>query len=176
MQSVPVTTKVVSSNPIHGEVYSIPHSVIQFVSYLRQVGDFPLELRFPPPIKLTATRGVTTLGSSRHVHMHKCGKSALNMDALYNFRTSFSVVVSCLETPKTYHDEKVALYLNAILLFVYFIYFIKMYCDIKSRSLFGRYLVVSQKHAYVQKKKIRSILTKIHFSDVTLFFGKLIIY
>ena len=27
VQSVPITTRVVSSNPIHGEVYSIQHSV-----------------------------------------------------------------------------------------------------------------------------------------------------
>jgi hypothetical protein len=39
VQSVPITTKVVSLNPIHGEVYSIQ---------LCQVGGF---LRFPPPIK-----------------------------------------------------------------------------------------------------------------------------
>ena len=36
----------------HGEVYSIQHYVIKFVSDLRQVGGF---LRLPPPIKLTAT-------------------------------------------------------------------------------------------------------------------------
>jgi protein gp37 len=52
VQSVPITTKVVSSNPAHGEVYSIQYYVIQFVSDLRQVSGF---LRFPPPIKLTAT-------------------------------------------------------------------------------------------------------------------------
>ena len=40
MQSVPITTKVVSSNPVHGEVYSIQHYVIRFVSDLRQVGGF----------------------------------------------------------------------------------------------------------------------------------------
>jgi hypothetical protein len=34
VQSVPVTTKVVSSNPAHGEVYSIQHYVIKFVSDL----------------------------------------------------------------------------------------------------------------------------------------------
>ena len=114
---MPVTTKVVNSNPVHGEMYSIPHYVIKFGSYLRQVGGFPRELRFPPPLKLTATRGVTTLGSSRHVPIHKFDKSALSTDALYNFRTSFSGVVSSLETPKTDHDEMVALYLNAILKF-----------------------------------------------------------
>jgi len=52
LQSVPITTNVVSSNPVHGEVYSKQHYVLKFVSDLRQVGCF---LRFPPPIKLTAT-------------------------------------------------------------------------------------------------------------------------
>ena len=37
VQSVPITTKVVSSNSVHGEVYSIQHYVIKFVSDLRQV-------------------------------------------------------------------------------------------------------------------------------------------
>ena len=51
VQSVTITTKVVSSTPVHGEVYSIQHYVIKFVSDLRQVGGF---LRYPPP-KLSAT-------------------------------------------------------------------------------------------------------------------------
>ena len=55
MQSVPITTKVSSSNPTHGEVYSMQHYVIKFVSDLRQVDDFLCALRFPPPIKLTTT-------------------------------------------------------------------------------------------------------------------------
>ena len=55
MQSVLITIKVVSSNPVHGEVYSIHHYVIKFVSDLRQVGGFLLVLRVSPPIKLTAT-------------------------------------------------------------------------------------------------------------------------
>jgi hypothetical protein len=54
VQSVPITTKVVRLNPINGEVYSIQHYVIKFVSDLRQVGGFLRVLRFPPPIKLTA--------------------------------------------------------------------------------------------------------------------------
>ena len=40
VQLVPITTKVVSSNPAHGEVYSIQHYAIKFVSDLRQVGGF----------------------------------------------------------------------------------------------------------------------------------------
>ena len=40
MQSVPITTKVVSSNPVHGEVYSIQHYAIKFVSDLRQLSNF----------------------------------------------------------------------------------------------------------------------------------------
>ena len=41
VQSVPITTKVVSSNPVHVEVYTMQHYVIKCVSDLRQVGDFP---------------------------------------------------------------------------------------------------------------------------------------
>jgi hypothetical protein len=48
---VPITTKVVSSNPVHGEVYSIHHYVIKFVSDLRQVGGFLQVLRFFPTNK-----------------------------------------------------------------------------------------------------------------------------
>ena len=52
---MPTTTKFVSSNPVHGEVYSIQHYVRKFVSGLRQVGGFLRAFRFPAPIKLTAT-------------------------------------------------------------------------------------------------------------------------
>ena len=48
VQSVPITTKIVSSHPIHGEVYSMQHYVMQFLSNLRGT-------RFPPPKELTAT-------------------------------------------------------------------------------------------------------------------------
>jgi hypothetical protein len=53
VQSVYIATKVVRSNPVHGEVYSIQNYVIKFVSDLRQVAGFPPVLRFPPPVKLT---------------------------------------------------------------------------------------------------------------------------
>jgi hypothetical protein len=43
-------TKVVSSNPALGKVYSIQHYVIKFVSDLRQVAGFLRGLWFPPPI------------------------------------------------------------------------------------------------------------------------------
>jgi len=42
--------KLIIKNLVHGEVYSIQHYVIKFVSDLRQVGGFLLVLRFPPPI------------------------------------------------------------------------------------------------------------------------------
>jgi hypothetical protein len=51
----PITTKVVSSNPVHGEVYSMQHYVIKFISELQQVGGFLRVFRFSQPIKLTAT-------------------------------------------------------------------------------------------------------------------------
>ena len=41
MQSVTITTKVVSSNPIHGTVYSKQHYVINYVSDLWQVDGVP---------------------------------------------------------------------------------------------------------------------------------------
>jgi hypothetical protein len=37
MQSVPIATNVVSSNPAHGEVYSMQHYMIMFVSDLQQI-------------------------------------------------------------------------------------------------------------------------------------------
>jgi hypothetical protein len=37
VQSVPITTKVVSSNHAHGEVCSIQHYVLKFVSDLRKI-------------------------------------------------------------------------------------------------------------------------------------------
>ena len=55
VQSVPNSTKVFSLNPVHSEAYLIQHYVIKFVSDLRQVNGFLRVLRFPQPIKLTAT-------------------------------------------------------------------------------------------------------------------------
>ena len=54
-KSVSITTKVVSSNPIHGEVYSMQLHVIKFVNELQQVYSFLRLLQFPPPIKLIVT-------------------------------------------------------------------------------------------------------------------------
>ena len=53
MQPVLITTSVVSSKSANGEVFSIEHYVIKFVSDLRQVSGFLLELRFPLPIDRT---------------------------------------------------------------------------------------------------------------------------
>jgi hypothetical protein len=54
VQSVPITTKVVISNPVHDEVYSIQLYLMKFVGDLQQVGGFLRALLFLPPIKLTA--------------------------------------------------------------------------------------------------------------------------
>ena len=55
VQSVPITTTVMSSNHVHGKVYSIHYYVIKFVTDLQQVASFLQVFRFPPLIKLTAT-------------------------------------------------------------------------------------------------------------------------
>jgi len=39
-----ITSEIVNLNPVHGEVYSIQHYVIKFVSDLQQVGGFLLVL------------------------------------------------------------------------------------------------------------------------------------
>ena len=57
MQSVHITSKVASLNPADGEVYSIQHYVIEFVSDLRQVFCFLQIFQFPLQIKLTASGG-----------------------------------------------------------------------------------------------------------------------
>jgi len=55
VQSVPISTKVVSFNPTNSEWYSILHYVKTFVSDLRQVSGLFRIPRFAPPIRLTAT-------------------------------------------------------------------------------------------------------------------------
>ena len=66
LQSMPITTEVVSLNPVHGEVYSMYHYVIKFVIDLGQVGGFLRILRFPPPIKLTAAIQLKYCGIEDH--------------------------------------------------------------------------------------------------------------
>jgi len=69
VQSVLIITKVVSSNHANGEVYSIQHYVINFVSDLRQVSGLP------PPIKLDA---LIKLKYCRYVVL-----STINRNTLY---------------------------------------------------------------------------------------------
>ena len=68
VQSVDITTKVASSNPAHGEVYSMRHYVIMLVGDLRHVGGFLLVLWSPPPIKVSSTNktdiGLTKINKS----------------------------------------------------------------------------------------------------------------
>jgi hypothetical protein len=70
VQAMFITTNVLSSNTAHGEVYSIQHYVIQFVSDLLQVGDFLWILRFPPPIKLTPRYNWNIVESGVKHHNH----------------------------------------------------------------------------------------------------------
>ena len=72
MQSVPITTDVVSSGLDQGEVYKLQHYVIKFVSDLQQVGSFLRVLRFPLPIKLTATiEHIVESGVKHNIPKHK---------------------------------------------------------------------------------------------------------
>ena len=51
VQSVPITTKDVSSNPTHFKVYSIQLYMIKFVSDLQQISGFLQVFWFPLPMK-----------------------------------------------------------------------------------------------------------------------------
>ena len=55
VEPVPITTKVVSSNQAHGEMFSIQLYVIKSLSDLQQAYGFHRILMFPLPIKLNAT-------------------------------------------------------------------------------------------------------------------------
>ena len=55
-----ITTKVVSSNPAHCEVYSIQHYVLKFISDLRQAG------WFSPGTPVSSTN------KTDHHDMHMC--------------------------------------------------------------------------------------------------------
>ena len=55
LQSVSIITKVVSSNPVHVEVYSIQHHVINLSVTCDRSVIFSGVIRFTPPIKQTAT-------------------------------------------------------------------------------------------------------------------------
>ena len=60
VQSVIITTKVVSSNSTQSKLYSIEQYVIKFVSDLGKVDGFLWVLRSPPQIKLTTTIYIVT--------------------------------------------------------------------------------------------------------------------
>ena len=55
VQSVPIITNVARSNPADGEVYTIQHYVIKFVSDLRPVGVFLLHNKDITEIVLKVT-------------------------------------------------------------------------------------------------------------------------
>jgi len=58
MQSLPITTNIMSSNPVPGKVKLIQHYVIQFVSDLRQVGGFLWVLQFHDITEIVLKSGV----------------------------------------------------------------------------------------------------------------------
>jgi hypothetical protein len=85
---VSITTKVVSSKPVHGEVYSIQHYEIKFVSDLRQVGGFLRVLLFPPPnivesgVKHHKTKPNQSITLYHYFILNACEKP-VELDAFY---------------------------------------------------------------------------------------------
>jgi hypothetical protein len=64
LQSVPITTNVVSLIPHSDKVYSIQPYVIKFVSDFRQVGGFLREFRFPFGLGLWCLMPLSTIFQS----------------------------------------------------------------------------------------------------------------
>ena len=105
MLSVPITTKVVSSNPVNGEVYSIQHYVIKFASDL--VGGFLQVLRFLPPIKLPPWYSWNIAESGVKHHNHNSNPNLITRKRLINILLSFNPHVNkkndqCLFPPFTF--------------------------------------------------------------------------
>jgi hypothetical protein len=94
VQSVPITTKFVSANPVHG-VYSIKHYVIKFVSGLRQIGGFLLVLRFSSTNK-TDRHDITkiilkvSLNTIRLTHISQLVHSLLKLP--FNFQQTIQSI------------------------------------------------------------------------------------
>ena len=96
---MPIATNVVSLNPFHGEMYSIQHYVIKFVSDLRQFGGYLRVLPFPPPIKLTANivengikYQINPFDSSQHI----CYFFQVLMDSLNDVHSTRKMVLNLL--------------------------------------------------------------------------------
>ena len=87
------TTKVVSSNPVHGEVYSLQHYLIKLVSDFRQVSGFLQVLRFPPLIILT-----TTISLKYYTPTHRVGAILQSpCPSVRTFTLSKQISTSCLQ-------------------------------------------------------------------------------
>jgi hypothetical protein len=69
MQPVPITTKVVTSNPVHGEVYSIQHYVIMFVSDLWQVSGFSDDHDHDGPYMIRKDTWENTISNKISIHV-----------------------------------------------------------------------------------------------------------
>ena len=84
---MPFTTKIVSSNPAHGDVYSIQHDIAKYVRWLQQVGGFLGVRRFSPPIKterhnlteILLKAAVNTITASALFNLHMHGSNISNV-------------------------------------------------------------------------------------------------
>ena len=92
MQSVLITNNVVSSNLAHGEVYSIQHYVVKYLSNLRQVGGFLRVLRYPPPIKLTAINIVESSAKHHEPELEPHQRSLKKILCLFSFGWSATII------------------------------------------------------------------------------------
>ena len=94
----------------------VQHYVIKFVSDLRQVGGFLRVLRFPPPIKLTATIYLKHIVGSGVKH-HQTKPSLFNVGLLW---LSLLIRNLCLWCLKCYDNLMVILNIYIYIIYVYY--------------------------------------------------------
>jgi hypothetical protein len=72
VQSVPITTSLVKSNIAHGEVYSLHHYVINFVSDLLQVDDFRWRFFYPVYVLLLSKLSILSVHDAGYFRNTSC--------------------------------------------------------------------------------------------------------
>ena len=82
MQLVPITTNVVSSNPVQSEVHSMEHFVKMFVSDLRQISGFSgysgfLRNDITEILLKVALNTITLTLKKKSSHFSQCGVMVL---------------------------------------------------------------------------------------------------
>ena len=93
VQSVPITTTLLTSNIAHGEVYSIHHYVVNFVSDLLQVDGFRWRVFYPVYVLLLTISQKVRLSKLPILSEHDAGYCRSASCALHYISTFLLVLI-----------------------------------------------------------------------------------